>query len=257
MMNTKVAAQLYTIRDFMQTPADMDVSLGKVKAAGYDAVQLSGGGPIEPGAMRDLLDKHGLAAAATHIGFDRIRDDTRQVIEDHRVLGCRYVGLGAMPDAFRSSADGYREFARAIEPAARAIAGAGLAFIYHNHNFEFRKFDGRTGLQILMEHTAPDWFQFEIDTYWVQMGGGDPADWIRRMAGRMDVVHFKDMVTSPGESAPIMAEVGEGNLNWQGVIAACAQIGVRWHIVEQDVCRRDPFESLTLSVNNLHRLGLR
>ena len=116
-----------------------------------------------------------------------------------------------------------------IEPAARKIADAGLTFIYHNHNFEFARFDGKTGLQILMESTDPAWMQFEIDTYWVQMGGGDPIDWIRRMAGRMDVVHFKDMTTDPAERKPIMAEVGEGNLNWQGIIAACAQIGVKWH----------------------------
>jgi len=256
-MNTKVAAQLYTIREFMKTPADMDVSLGKIKAAGYDAVQLSAGGPIDPGDMRDLLDKHELTGAATHIGFDKITGDTKGAIEDHRILGIDYIGLGGMPGPYQDSAEGYREFAKLIEPAARQIAEAGLTFIYHNHNFEFKKFDGKTGLQILMESTDPDWFQFEIDTYWVQMGGGDPIDWIRRMEGRMDVVHFKDMVTSPDERKPIMAEVGEGNLNWRGIIAACAQIGVKWHIVEQDVCRRDPFDSLAMSIKNLHRLGLR
>lgn len=256
-MKTQVAAQMYTVREFMKTPADMDVSLGKVKASGYDAVQLSGGGPIDPADMRALLDKHELTVAATHIQFDKIVHDTEGAICDHRILGCEYIGLGGMPAEYRNSAEGYREFARVIEPAARKIADAGLTFIYHNHNFEFARFDGKTGLQILMESTDPAWMQFEIDTYWVQMGGGDPIDWIRRMAGRMDVVHFKDMATDPAERKPIMAEVGEGNLNWQGIIAACAQIGVKWHIVEQDICQRDPFESLEISLRNLHRLGLR
>lgn len=256
-MNTQVAAQMYTVREFMQTLPDMDASFGKVRAAGYQAVQLSGGGKVDIHAVRDLLDKHGLEPCATHISFESIMEDVERVIEDHRVLRCPYIGIGGMPEKYRLDAEGYRTFARLIEPKARAMADAGFKFIYHNHHFEFRKLDGRIGMEILMEVTDPAWFQFEIDTYWVQMGGGDVIDWIRKLAGRMDCIHFKDMVTSPDAYEPIMAEVGLGNMNWQGIIAACAQAGVKWHIVEQDVCRRDPFESLALSLGSLHRYGLR
>ena len=110
-------------------------------------------------------------------------------------------------------------------------------------------------MDILFEETDPDTFGFEIDTYWVQCGGADPIQWINKVEGRMQVVHFKDMVVN-SEAKSIMAEVGEGNLNWKGIIEACEKTGVEWCPVEQDFCQRDPFESLAISFNNLKKMGL-
>jgi sugar phosphate isomerase/epimerase len=131
---------------------------------------------------------------------------------------------------------------------------AGLTFSYHNHSFEFVRFGKRTGLDLLYEESDPRYLQAELDTYWIQHGGGDPADWVRKMKGRMPVVHLKDMVIVDGE--PTMAEIGEGNLNWPAILAACAEAGVEWYAIEQDICRRDPFESLKISYDNLRQMGL-
>jgi sugar phosphate isomerase/epimerase len=131
----------------------------------------------------------------------------------------------------------------------------GLTFGYHNHSFELEKFDGRTGLEILYSESDPAAFTAEIDTYWIQHGGGDPAWWIRGVAGRSPLVHLKDM-TMRG-SQQLMAEVGEGNLNWPAILEACRAAGVLWYIVEQDTCQRDPFESLGISLRNLQAMGLR
>jgi len=116
------------------------------------------------------------------------------------------------------------------------------------------KFDGRTGLAILYEDSDPIYFKGEIDTYWIQHGGGDPAAWIRKLKGRMPLVHFKDMVMHGHEQ--LMAEVGEGNLNWPAILDACREVDVEWYIVEQDTCQRDPFESLAISLRNLKAMGL-
>ena len=95
---------------------------------------------------------------------------------------------------------------------------------------------------------------FEIDTYWIQHGGGDPASWIRKLKGRLPLVHLKDMGISKGKQ--VMTEVGEGNLNWQEILSACKDAGLIWYIVEQDICQRDPFESLGISLRNLKGMGL-
>jgi sugar phosphate isomerase/epimerase len=50
--------------------------------------------------------------------------------------------------------------------------------------------------------------------------------------------------------------VGEGNLNWPAILRACRQAGVEWHIIEQDICQRDPFESLEISLRNVKRMSL-
>lgn len=256
-MSTMLAAQMYTLREYTKTPADIDTTLAKVKEIGYDAVQMSAWGPIDPRELRALADKHELEICATHVSFDDIVARTAETIENHKIWGTDYVGLGSMPDKYRGTEEGMRQFCRDIRPAGEAIAKAGQHLIYHNHNFELARFGDKTGMDILMEETDPSWFQFEIDTHWITAGGGDPAAWIRKVAGRMDVVHFKDMVYVPEEGRSTFAEIGEGNLNWPAIIGACAEIGVRMHIVEQDVCRRCPFESLKISLQYLQKMGLK
>ncbi|MFP4662757.1 MAG: sugar phosphate isomerase/epimerase family protein [Halanaerobiales bacterium] len=250
----KIAAQLYTLRDFLKTPEDIEKTLKKVKEIGYDAVQVSGLGSIEPQDLKAIVDSKELTICATHIGFDRLKNELEAVIDEHKLWDCKYVGLGAMPEEYRKNEETFIQFTKEASGIAKELQDNGLQFIYHNHNFEFLKFGDKTGLDILLENSDQS-FGFEIDTYWVQAGGGDPAQWITKVDGRMDVVHFKDMSVNGWD--PIMAEVGEGNLNWDRIIQACEDIGVEWACVEQDNCyERDPFDSLAISLRNLKAMGL-
>lgn len=253
----KIAAQLYTVREFMTTPEGIADTFRKVKEIGYDAVQVSGIGYIDlekAELVRRAAEEQGLEICATHVSFDQLEREMDWVIEFHRMWNCRYVGLGSMPDHYRTSREGYVGFAKTTSGFGKVLNENGLRFIYHNHNFEFHKFDGMAGMEILLSETDPECFDFEMDTYWVQAGGADPTEWIRRLKGRMDVIHFKDMVMYQGSQA--MAEVGEGNLNWPSIISACRETGVKWAAVEQDICMRDPFESLKISFDNLKKMGL-
>ena len=158
-----------------------------------------------------------------------------------------------MPGDYRNE-EGFAKFAVEASKVAARLAEGGLVFGYHNHSFELEKFGDRTGLQILYEDSDPKYFTAEIDTYWVQHGGGDPIAWIKKLSGRIPLLHLKDM-TMKG-SQQLMAEIGEGNLNWQGILPAAKEAGVIWYIVEQDTCQRDPFESLAISLRNLKEMGL-
>jgi sugar phosphate isomerase/epimerase len=114
--------------------------------------------------------------------------------------------------------------------------------------------DGRTGLQTLVDGSVAEVFSFEIDTYWIQHGGGNPVSWLSSLAGRMPLVHVKDMAMRGSEQ--LFAEVGEGNLEWSGILDACRDGGVEWYLVEQDICQGDPFDALGVSLRNLRGMGL-
>ncbi len=256
MSSTVLAAQMYTVRDFTKTPADIATALKKVKALGYDAMQISAFGEIDPTELKTMADGEGLTICATHTGYERMRDDPQAVIDEHLIYDCKYPAIGGLPQSYREAGgDGFKKFAQEASEVARKLAGAGLTFGYHNHSFELEKFGDRTGLDILFEESDPDLFQLEIDTYWIQHGGGDPAAWIRKAKGRADLVHVKDMAMKGREQH--FAEVGEGNLNWPAILDACKEAGTRWYIVEQDRSQRDPFESLGISLRNLQAMGLK
>jgi len=253
MADRVIAAQLYTVREFMQTPADIASSLRKVKEIGYDEVQLSGHGDIDVRELKKLLDDAGLAVCATHVSFDVLREEPEKVAEEHEVLSCTNIAVGSMPGGYRNK-EGYARFAREAEEVGRKLAEKGLVFAYHNHNFELVKYDGETGLDIIFSRTDPAYLKAELDTYWIQAGGGDPAAWIRKLAGRVPFIHIKDMGMSE-ERTQTFAEIGEGNLNWEEIFRAGRDAGVKWYIVEQDRCAGDPFDSLKKSLENLRAMG--
>ena len=254
MTNSVIAAQLYTLREFTKTPADIAQALRKVREMGYEAVQTSALGPIDPKELKKIVDDLGLTICATHVPFERLRDDTAAIAAEHILWGCKFPAIGGLPAAYRN-AEGYHKFAKEASEVGRKLKTYGLTFGYHNHSFELEKYGDKTGLQILYDESDPEAFTSEIDTYWVQHGGGDPAAWIRGLKGRAHIVHFKDMTMRAGKQ--IMAEVGEGNLNWPSILQACKEAGVRWYIVEQDTCERNPFESLAISLKNLKKWGLK
>jgi sugar phosphate isomerase/epimerase len=254
-----IAAQLYTLRDVLKTPAEIAKGLKKVKQIGYDAVQLSGMGKIDPKELAGILRGEGLTCCATHIGVDRMRNETAAVIEEHQMWGCKYTATGGF---FRESftTQDWLDFVKSYNEVAKRFEGSGITIGYHNHSHELARVDGagagvKTALDLLIKELDRSVWM-EIDTYWITHGGGDPIAWINKVAGRMPCVHLKDMsITWKREQR--MAEVGEGNLNWSGILAACKRAGVQWYIVEQDNCNgRDPFDSLGMSLRNLRGMGL-
>ena len=257
---TQIAAQLFTIRDHIKTRDDFAASMAKLRQIGYEAVQTSALGPIDHADVKRIVDDNGLTICNTHVAVDDLLNDIDSVIAQHRLWECRHVAIGGMPNELRGSEDGFLRFAEMANGIGERLAAADLTFSYHNHSFEFVQFGGRTGLALLIEETDPRYVQLELDTYWIQHGGGDPVAWIERVSGRMPVVHLKDMVMLPSEDGrgqQAMAEVGAGNMNFPAILAACARAGVEWYAVEQDFCQGDPFDSLAISLMNLQALGLR
>ena len=246
-----IAAELYTLRAHLRDPDAVAAGLERVRGAGYEGVELAGLGPIEPSRLARLLRDAGLVACSAHVPWQRLRAETDAVVEDCRAWPCDHVAVPVLPREYRSAA-GYARFAGEAGELAARLQETGIRLSYHNHSFELERFGPESGLGILYRSSAGSALGAQVDTYWIQHGGGSPAGWIRRLAGRLPTVHLKDMAVIDGE--PVMAEVGEGNLDWPDVLAACGEAGVRWLIVEQDVCRRDPFESLAISRRNLAAL---
>ncbi|MEK4188279.1 sugar phosphate isomerase/epimerase family protein [Paenibacillus sp. FSL L8-0494] len=249
MNRSTIAAQMYTLRDFTKTAEDLRSTFQKVSAMGYEAIQISAIGPIDPKLVKEYADESGLAICATHVSWDRLTNDLDALAAEHKLWNCKNIGLGSLPEKFRTGQEGYREFAKLMSDIAVTLKDQhDLQFVYHNHDFEFERFDGMTGMEILLTESDPA-VGFELDLYWVQAGGGSPADWIRKVAGRMQVVHLKDMAIVNRKQ--IFAEIGEGNMNYKEIINVCRETGVDWFVVEQDICRRDPFESLEISLRYL------
>ncbi|MBQ9251496.1 MAG: sugar phosphate isomerase/epimerase [Clostridia bacterium] len=246
----EIGAQFYTVREHCQNLEDFAESLKKVADIGYRTVQISGTCPFPADWLKENLEKNGLRCVLTHTPPPRLLGEMDQVIADHNTFGCDLVGLGFW--AFDPERDmSFEKFMETWPQVAKQLKAGGKYFMYHNHDREFIKRDSKPILQILAETIPAEEMGFTLDTFWVQAGGGDPAQWLEYLSGRVPAIHLKDYAY--GRS---MAVVGEGNINFARVFKKAEAAGTKYMLVEQDDCHgEDPFECLRRSYDYLHSWG--
>jgi len=242
---------MYTLRDFCRTEEDIARTLDRVKDIGYRVIQASGMARIEASRLKELLEQRSLSVCSTHTGYSDIVNETDRVIAEHRLLGCEAIMCPGLPGELHN-AEGYQKVARDFARVLPKVKDAGLRLGYHNHAIELERYQGKTGLEILLENCPG--LEAEIDTYWIQHGGGDPAAWIEKYAGRVSEVHVKDMGIIKNKQ--VMPPIGTGNLNWSRIIQACQKAGVHFCLVEMDTPTVEPFEAIRISLENLKSWGL-
>lgn len=246
---------MYSVREKAKTPAEIDAAFARLKEIGYSAVQVSGLGPISPQELRDISAKYSLPITCTHINGDRLLAEPEAVAQEHKIFGCRNVGIGSMPGKYHGSLEGLRQFAADYAPVARLLREQGMQFLYHNHDFEFKMFDGVCGFDVLIEATAPENWHFILDTYWVEYAGKDVLSYISKLKGRLTHVHLKDLQVFKGERT--MVPVGTGTLHFADILSAFSEAGTEVAYVEQDNAAAfgDPFAQLQISYQNLSKWG--
>lgn len=244
----KLGAQLYTVRDYCKDLDGFSETLQRVAEMGYKTVQVSGTCEYEAHWLKNELDKAGLKCAITHYPIEKMTASPESTMETHEIIGCNNIGIGY----YDIDKEGLKSFCDTFLPISRKFAEKGFRLCYHNHYHEFKKINGVTVLEQMAQSFSPDELKFTVDTYWVQRAGADPIKWLRMLSGRIPCVHLKDMAYNSD-----MAVIGEGNMNWDGILEACADSGTEYLLVEQDLCYgEDPFECLKRSYDYLHAMGI-
>lgn len=246
----QIGAQLFTLRDFCKDLYSFSETLKKVADIGYKNVQVSGVCPYDAEWLKGELDKNGLKCVLTHIANDALIGETEKVIENHNVLDCKYVGLGYF-DTITNPEENYKKFVDTFGVVAKKLFDGGKYFMYHNHDHEFIKLDGKPILERMVEDISKEYMGITLDTYWVQMGGGNPAEWIEKLSGRVPCIHLKDAMYGHK-----MAYLGQGNINFDSVFKSAEKAGTEFMLVEQDNCNgEDPFECVKKSYEFLKSRG--
>ena len=252
-----LAAALYTIRRQVTSPAEFADGLGRLRNIGYRGVEAAGvpliEGPepaISARELKRMLDGAGLACIGAHARWREIRDDTSAVVDRLRELDCSMISIPTFVDEFdRFESASYAAFAGEAAMVAQILGEHGIRLGYHNHAHEFLRFgaDRRTMFDVLVDEPS---LSLEIDVYWAAFAGVDPASLIERLPGRVPLLHCKDLEMIRDDEAgarPFYAPVGEGNLDWERILAASHAAGTEAWVVEQDDCLRDPFDCLRSS----------
>ena len=247
--------QLYTVRKEIQ--ADPAGVLAAVRKIGYRAVETFGGQyTMSAKELRKLITDAGLTVPSTHFTYTDLSDKFDYAKE----LGARYIDVGAPPFSIATSADGFKQIAAQYNQWGEKAVQYGLSFGFHNHNVEFNRFDGLTGLEILMRDTDPKLVKWQMDCYWVTEAGFDPLTLLRQYRSRIQTLHFKDRKkgfptsTTIGKAAQHFTEVGAGTIDWKAIWNVAQAAGIPYFFVEQDTTEIPALDSVKISYDNLKRL---
>ena len=247
-MSFPVAIQVYSVRG--DASKDLRGTLEQIKEMGYDGVEFAGLYGLAPEVVRDMCQEIGLVPISAHVPYLDMIKDPEGVLGQYATIGCKYVAVPYLTEEYRPGKPAFADVIKNVEMLGTVAKKLGITLLYHNHDFEFLKIDGKYALDILYDSVPADLLQTELDTCWVNVGGENPADYIRKYSGRSPVVHLKDFTGSKSENmyeligiekkaeaAPQKFEfrpVGSGKQDFPAILEAAKDAGAEWVVVEQD-----------------------
>jgi len=187
-MSLPIGLQLYSIKD--ETEKNFTEALRKVAQIGYTGVEFAGYGNLASSDLKVLLQELGLKACGSHVSLEELTKNIEGVIEYNLAIGNPYI---ICPWAGYACKEDYENMAEILNAVGAKCREKGILFGYHNHGHEFQEFQGEYGLDLIYKGTDKELVKAEIDTYWVQHAGLDPVEYIKKHAGRCDLIHIKDM----------------------------------------------------------------
>ncbi|WP_276952310.1 sugar phosphate isomerase/epimerase family protein [Acetatifactor muris] len=249
MKKEKIALQAYSVRDQLQE--DFFGTLKKIKEYGYSGVEFAGLYGNDPLEVKKACEEMGLIPLSAHVPFAELMDRMEETIDCYKKLGVKYVVIPYLTPEYRPGTPGFQTVIDGARKIGEALAREGMVLQYHNHDFEFARIDGEYALDILYREVGPELLQTQLDTCWVNVGGVNPAEYVKKYAGRTPTVHLKDFAGSKSENMYALIGIdedkkketegdfefrplGKGVQNFPAIVKAADEGGAEWFIVEQD-----------------------
>ncbi|NQX57887.1 sugar phosphate isomerase/epimerase family protein [Paenibacillus qinlingensis] len=239
-----IGLQLYTLRDEMAQ--DATTALHKVAEMGYEGVEFAGYYDFSPEQLKELLTTLSLKAIGSHVNLERLRNHLEEEIAMNVAIGSRYV---VCPGINQEQRQALLETVTFFNKCSEQFASKGIAFGFHNHYVEFTEAYGdQIWFDAFMGSTSPNDMKSELDVCWVHNAGCDPIAYLDKYAGRIPLIHLKDIRKFEGGTYQTV-ELGRGEMNLPAIIGAAAKAGTEWLIVEQDDCDLPALESVQISMD--------
>lgn len=250
----QISVNLYSLRDHLKTAEAFNAAIARLAAIGFKSVQLSGVAPdLMPTAeFARVCRDHGITITTTHESGPQLLKDPSWSIERLKTLAVTDTAYPFPAEVDFADVDHVERWLARLNEVAAELQTHDIHLAYHNHQHEFIRLKGSLIYERIFSETN---LAAELDTYWVQMGGGNPLDWTRRWAeaGRLPLIHLKDVRIMPNGDTRF-GELGRGSLHFDPIIAAAEAGGCRSYIIEQDqTYDRDAFEAIGESFQFLRR----
>ncbi len=224
-----IGLQMYSLNKY--TEKDFLGSLKKVSEMGFKAVEFAGFFNIKAKELKKYLKDLNMVPCGSHNSLEQLNEEFSKLIEYNLELGNKYIYCPSLPEHLTKDEYGWKKVAEIFNEIGTKCKDKGIEFGYHNHAFEFKKFNGLSGYDILVNNTQPDLVKLEIDTFWVEYAGVNPIELMEKYKDRLSLLHLKEM---KDKKSRIDTSTGYGISDTEGIIAKAKEIGIKYIIIEQE-----------------------
>lgn len=243
--------QLFSVRDAVAK--NLEGTLEKLVKIGYRKLEIYGyDGTFwgrKPSEFKNILSNVGMEVISSHhtTGWvhrqkGTLTDGWQKAVEDLHYINARYMACSYLFPEERT-AENYKALPDLLNRSGEQTLKANIGFAYHNHDFEFEKYQDTLVFDHILHQTSSNLVNIELDLYWIVKAGHDPVSYFHKYPGRFPLWHVKDMEAGTGA----ITEVGNGTIDFDRIFAARQIAGMKTWFVEQDTSNKDMFDSLKIS----------
>lgn len=232
----ELGIQVSSLKPLLNTPEQVDQVFARMAQIDCRWVQLQWiDSAVSPEDIAAALNRHGLRSVSVQDFYTSIRETLEYYVNLNQRTGGRWLCVSRIPEEYKSP-QGLAAFAREMEALNEKISPLGQQVCFHPVSADFQAVPGLDAVEVLLEKLP--WMPLCLDLYHLNRCCGDMPGYIRRHAGRICMVHFKD--SRDGHLVP----AGQGDTPWEGVAQACRDAGLEYAFVEQETWDGDPFQCL-------------
>ncbi len=250
MKKFKVGIQLCGVREAMAK--DFYGTLKAISEMGYEYVEFAGYFGKSGEEIKKILDELNLKCISVHQRLDFFDKNPTESINFLKAFGVKYVVIPWHDKSALAGGEGWAATVRDFNEKAKLLTENGMTLAYHNHDFEFEKYEGRYLHDYIFEAVTEGAIVPELDTCWVRYAGLCPDEKIREFSGRVEIVHLKDFTAKRLAGGPVyeligkksggtkedngfeFRPLGQGLQDFGKILTACEECGTELVIVEQD-----------------------
>ena len=272
MKKFKIGLQLYSVNGYIKD--NLEEGLKAVKEIGYDYVELAGYYGKEAQELRALLDKYGLQAISAHESRLSILEKTDYTISMLKATGAKYCAIAYIGPDDHKGGENYEKTVSDMKKIKKLLQDNGITLLYHNHDHEFQRYDGKFKLEWLIDDVG---IYPELDVCWTHYAGYNPSEYILNFKDRLPVLHLKDFACTKMPDGVVYTDeqtdmpkypdknstgfefrpVGHGVQEVEAILKSAEAVGTEYVIVEQDLfVGMTPLEGVKMSRDYLKSLGL-
>lgn len=268
------AVQQFALRSALAKDGQARQTMNAVKDAGYQGIELcsfllyklpvpirlltkmAGMGIGACGKLdwQSIMAESGLKVVSMHNDLGSVEKDTGAAAELAKKFGTVNTVITGMHSFDYSDESAVNDLARRLNASGKALLDQGVKLLYHNHNCEYNRINGRYALEILVERTDPGLVNFEFDSFWTAETGADPFEVMDMLGSRMKLYHINDRgVKTSGKKSSILKsdsmELGTGCMPLEKLIRKAESYGVEAIILEghRNWIDNDPVKSMQIS----------